>query len=329
MSGASFDAVVIGSGLGGLTAAALLAKSGRKVCVIERNHSVGGAASVFKSGALTIEPSLHQTADPRDPDEPKHEILKTLGLLDEIEWIPVAPFLSLRGGPIGETFELPVGFEAAREAMASRFPASRAGVSRLFDMMASMRAGIADLNRARAEHSLGRAFRGAFALRSLAVDWRASLDEVLHRALGDDEAAKLAIAGNLLYYADDPRRMWWTFFAVAQAAFLNSGGVYIKGGSRMLSLKLAKIVTRAGGQALLGREAKGIDFDASGRIVAVRHVEARTGADEQRVDAKGVFANCAPHGLADMLPEPQRELLMRAYRGRGISRSRCSPPISG
>src|SRR5208283_1819874 len=114
----SFDAVVIGSGLGGLTAAALLAKSGRKVCVIERNHSVGGCASVFKKGTLTIEPALHQTADPRDPSEPKHEILKELGLLDEIEWVPVSPFFSVRGGPVGDAFDLPVGFEAARAAMA-------------------------------------------------------------------------------------------------------------------------------------------------------------------------------------------------------------------
>ena len=53
-----FDAVVIGSGVGGLTAAALLAKAGHSVCVIERNHSIGGAASAFKSGALRIEPSF-------------------------------------------------------------------------------------------------------------------------------------------------------------------------------------------------------------------------------------------------------------------------------
>ena len=76
MSENAFDAVVIGSGLGGLTAAALLAKAGRKVCVIERNHSVGGAASAFKKGALTIEPALHQTADPHYPGDPKHAILK-------------------------------------------------------------------------------------------------------------------------------------------------------------------------------------------------------------------------------------------------------------
>ena len=98
MSAEAYEAVVIGSGLGGLTAAALLAKHGRKVCVIEQNHSLGGAASAFRKGALTIEPALHQTADPRDPDEPKHAILEELGLLDEIEWIPVSPFFSVRGG---------------------------------------------------------------------------------------------------------------------------------------------------------------------------------------------------------------------------------------
>ena len=113
MSENAFDAVVIGSGLGGLTAAARVAKTGRKVCVIERNHSVGGAASAFKKGALTIEPALHQTADPHDPAEPKHAILKELGLLDEIEWVAVSPFFSVKGGPVGEMFDLPVGFDAA------------------------------------------------------------------------------------------------------------------------------------------------------------------------------------------------------------------------
>src|SRR5579872_1828746 len=137
-----FDAVVIGSGLGGLTAAALLSKSGQKVCVLERNHSIGGAASAFKSGALRIEPSLHQTADPRDPAEPKHAILKELGLLDEIDWVPVSPFHSVLGTLVGGLFDLPVGFEAARDALAARFPRSRHGIAELFRAIESMHAGV-------------------------------------------------------------------------------------------------------------------------------------------------------------------------------------------
>ena len=103
------DAVVIGAGLGGLTAAALLAKAGRNVRVIERNHAIGGAASVFKVGDLTIEPSLHLTPDPRDPEDSTHAIMDRLGLLDAVEWISLPNVNGVEGGPVGEPFDLPAG----------------------------------------------------------------------------------------------------------------------------------------------------------------------------------------------------------------------------
>ena len=40
-----FDAVIVGGGHNGLTAAAYLAKAGRKVLVLERRHILGGAAA--------------------------------------------------------------------------------------------------------------------------------------------------------------------------------------------------------------------------------------------------------------------------------------------
>ena len=244
MSGESFDAVVIGSGLGGLTAAALLAKAGRKVCVIERNHSVGGAASAFKKGALTIEPSLHQTADPRDPREPKHEILEELGLLDEIEWVPVSPFFSVRGGPVGETFDLPVGFDAAREAMARRFPKSRPGIDRLFALMET--------------------FAG----------WRRRLEPGARRALGRQVAARrsgIALAGRRL--ARFARRR-----VGAHARRRRGGEVRDRRQSRLLRRRSAPhvvAVLRAGA----GRISKCRRRLHQGRFAHAQH-EARQGRDE-------------------------------------------------
>ena len=319
MSETAFDAVVIGSGLGGLTAAALLAKSGRKVCVIERNHSVGGAASAFKTGALTIEPALHQTADPHDPSEPKHAILTELGLLDEIEWIPISPFFSVKGGPVGQTFDLPVGFDAAHLALSTRFPKSRDGFARLLGAMEQILSGVERLTRAGETRSFGELLRAGVGLRGLARDWRLSTADVLLRFLGDDEAAKFAIAGNIGYYTDDPRRLAWPFFAMAQGGFLKAGGRFIKGGSRVLTMKLAKVVTKAGGSVLLGRDASVVDFDSSGHPAFVRHVDSRTKADEQRIAAKQVFANCAPHVLARMLPPDKRAEIERAYVGHALS----------
>lgn len=56
-----YDTVVIGAGMAGLTAAALLAKEGRSVLVIERNYLPGGCSSsyyrkgyIFESGATTL-----------------------------------------------------------------------------------------------------------------------------------------------------------------------------------------------------------------------------------------------------------------------------------
>ena len=65
-----YDVIVIGGGLGGLTAAGLVAQAGRKTLVIERNHDVGGAASTYRAGNLVVEASLHETSDPRDPITP-------------------------------------------------------------------------------------------------------------------------------------------------------------------------------------------------------------------------------------------------------------------
>ncbi len=55
-----YDVIVIGAGLGGLTAAALIARSGRKTLLVERNESVGGAASTYRFGDLVVEASLHE-----------------------------------------------------------------------------------------------------------------------------------------------------------------------------------------------------------------------------------------------------------------------------
>lgn len=56
-----FDATVVGSGMGSLTAACLMAHSGLKVCVLEQNYLPGGCTSsywrkgfVFEAGATTL-----------------------------------------------------------------------------------------------------------------------------------------------------------------------------------------------------------------------------------------------------------------------------------
>src|SRR5262249_13742455 len=148
--------------------------------------------------------------------EPKHAVLQELGLLNDIEWTPISPFQSVRGELVGGLFDLPIGFDVAQEALEARFPKSRRGITDLFRAIQAMHVGVAHLTEARSDRSLRKLMRAGLELRELVRDWRLSVDEMLGRHLGDDEGAKFALAGNIGYYADDPCRLAWPFFAMAQ-----------------------------------------------------------------------------------------------------------------
>src|ERR1044072_4944221 len=256
---ARYDVVVIGAGLGGLTAGAILARAGRKVLVIERSNSVGGAASSYKSGDLFVEGSLDETSDPNDARDPKHGALTRAGVLDAVKWIPGGMFYEARGGPLERPFAMPDNFEAARQALTDRFPQSRGGIDAVLQDMERL-ATTGDVN-------------------AVAESDRAlSLSQKFDQVFGSDEAVKCALAANLSYYHDDPATLSWPFFAMSQGGFLLSGGRYVQGGSQRLSRALARALRHAGGEGGVRRLVTGIELDAQGRPAAVTH-SARDGSD--------------------------------------------------
>ncbi|MBF0552351.1 MAG: NAD(P)/FAD-dependent oxidoreductase, partial [Deltaproteobacteria bacterium] len=79
-----YPVVIIGAGLGGLTAAALLARHGFPVTVLEQHDIPGGYATSFDraGGKFTFEVSLHTTAAKSPGTE---QILKATGVFDQVE----------------------------------------------------------------------------------------------------------------------------------------------------------------------------------------------------------------------------------------------------
>src|SRR5713226_642209 len=306
---ARYDVVVIGAGLGGLTAGAILARAGRKVLVIERNNSVGGAASSYKSGDLFVEGSLHETSDPHHPRDPKHNVLTRAGVIDAVKWIPAGAFYEARGGPLGQPFVLPDNFDAARRALTERFPEARAGIDQLLEEMERIASAIGTLSQGSGAFRKPREALGALLnLLSGFPDWRLSLSQKLDRVFGDNEAVKCALAANLSYYHDDPATLWWVFFAIAQGGYLLSGGRYVQGGSQRLSSALARAIKVAGGEVLVRRVVSGIAPGLQGHSSTVTH-SARDGSDAQAVECVRIVGNAAPAALAPLMPAAAAEKL--------------------
>lgn len=318
MSPVDHHAIVIGGGLGGLAAAAVLAAKGRDVCLIEQHDSVGGSASTYVVDGLTVEAALHATADPRDPLDPKYHVLKRLGLAEKLEWLPVGPLYEVRGGPLGNNpFALEHGFSAVRKSFSGRFGVA---AERLFDRMETIGGALREMSEMREHPSVAHFARAIFRAGPLVKEWKHSLAEVLEAELGDNEAAKCAIAANLPYYATDPDKLWWLFFAVAQGSYIHSGGCFLKGGSAALTGALTTVIESHGGTVLTGDAVIRIQPPDGDRPGEVEYRSAKNGSVEV-LRAAAVVANCAPHTLTDMLPEPMREPFFAPYADKPVSTS--------
>ena len=322
-----YDAVVIGSGLGGLTAGALLAHAGARVLVLERNASLGGAATTYHRGALTVEASLHETTPPSAPGDPKRELFDILGLEDDLDLVPVPNLHEIRWHGLGEPFVLPHGFDNIEAALDARFPTERAKIKALLNQVRrTLRiAEFADPAHDawwRIKHAAELPLDLWAGLR----DIRASLSEVFERHFGDNEALKFALCANLAYYADDPDTLWWMAFAMAQGGYMQAGGYYSRGGSQRLTDRLVAVIREAGGTVLTNSPAIGIAVGPHGAVSGVRYRDGRDGP-EISVDTTNVFANAAPHVVQDMLPDKVRIGFIARFKDRPLSISLMSATL--
>jgi phytoene dehydrogenase-like protein len=316
---ARYDVVIVGAGLGGLTAGAILARAGRKVLVVERSNSVGGAASSYKSGELFVEGSLHETSDPHDPRDPKHDVLTRAGVIDAVKWIPSGAFYQARGGPLDSPFLMPDDFDAARRALTERFPEARRGIDQLLGEMARIASAMATISQGRAAlRNPRQALRALYDLIPIVRDWPLSLSQKLDRAFGDNEAVKCALAANLSYFHDDPTTLWWIYFAMAQGSYLQSGGRYVQGGSQRLSSALARAIKVAGGEVLVRRIVSAIALGDDAR--SITHT-AKDGSDPQTVPCARIIGNAAPAALEPLMHADAAEQLSQGYARQAPSTS--------
>ena len=316
-----YDAIVIGSGLGGLTAGALFAHAGHKVLVLEQNDTFGGAATTYHRGAMTIEASLHETADPQTIADPKGEIFEALDLYKDVELVPVGDFQEVRCPLIGAPLVIPHGIDTLRDRLTERFPSEADSIRQFLKRVDSIQTAI-QIFMEKHDGLWWLAHGAELPLRLWPVlrDWRSSVSEVLDRYFGDNEAIKIALAANLIYWSDDPDQMWWLFYAIAQGAFLQGGGNYIKGGSQVLSDRLVDRIRESDGEALAGQTAVEVLLGEQGEISGVRY-RPRAGGADSVAHAPVVFANASPHAVAEMLPATERDSFMAPYRGKPLSTS--------
>jgi all-trans-retinol 13,14-reductase len=79
-----FDILVIGSGLGGLVSALVLAKEGLKVCVLEKNNQYGGNLQTFSRDKMIFDTGVHYLGGLSEGQN-LHQYFSYLGIMDDLQ----------------------------------------------------------------------------------------------------------------------------------------------------------------------------------------------------------------------------------------------------
>ncbi len=291
----SIDTIVIGSGMSGLTCAAVLSRMGERVLVLEQHYVAGGGSHMFQlKGGLHFDSGLHYS-------------VPYSGLL---MWLATGgDDMPLRFERLGEpdgTFdwialgdEPPFGIkhdEAHLPDLYARFPERReeideflrvsGNVTKRFPLFVLSKAMPAWLRKPWHRYVLGKTWQ-KYAGRSL----KAVLDEIT-----SDRLLAGYLAGPWMDTGAPPERASFLLGACVARGLAREGGAYPVGGSEQLARCLVPVVTDAGGRVLVRASVKEILVDAGGKKATGVRLE-----DGTVVRAKRVVSSVGYHNTFDKL----------------------------
>jgi len=129
-----FDDLVIGSGMGGLTVAALLANAGRRVLVLEAHDVPGGYAHTFRMRDYRFCAQVHYVFGCGE-GETIHRLLDALGLVDQVPFVRLDPEGFDHVVIAGQRHRIPNGLSKSRDRLIHRYPWAAQPIRAYFDVV--------------------------------------------------------------------------------------------------------------------------------------------------------------------------------------------------
>lgn len=233
---ARYDAIVIGSGVGGLILANLLAKDGLEVLLVEQHYMVGGYCSTFRRGGYTFDAATHFYPLLGNPETLTGRLLGELGATTR--WVKMDPVDTFHF-PDGSRFDVPADFDLYLAKLKAGFPEEAAGLDAFFAAV-------------RETYSLGllHYFRGRplDALSRLAPYREMTVKGALDTWLRDPKL-KLLLTADCPHWGSPPGRTSFVFDSMLRLSYF-LGNYYPQGGSQAFADELALRFEERGGHLL-------------------------------------------------------------------------------
>jgi all-trans-retinol 13,14-reductase len=288
-----YDAVIIGSGLGGLACGVILAKEGYRVCIIEKNKQIGGNLQTFTRDGVVFDSGVHYVGG-LDEGQNLNLLFKYFGIMDKLKLRKldqdVFDAILFDGDPV--VYKYAQGYENFIRVLAEQFPEEEEALKRYCDGIKEVCTKFPLYNLRRGDY-----FEKVGALE---IDTQAFLESIT-----SNKKLQSVLAGTSLLYAGEPDKTPLYVHALVLNSYIESSWRFVDGGSQIARL-LSRQIVAAGGKVVTRKQITKL-HEEDGKLV---YAEAVTG---EKYYGKLFISNVHPVKTLEMT---ESDKIKKAYRTR-------------
>ena len=296
-----YDFVIIGSGLGGLECAYILASEGHSVCVLEKNRQLGGSLQVFSRNKRVFDTGVHYIGG-LDEGQNMNQFFKYFGVLDrvKIKKLDIDGFDRIKFKGDDKYYCYGQGYDNFKRLLIQDFPKESEAINTYCNK-------IIEITKEFPMYNISDELDpNYFSKDYLTIDTKTYIE-----SLTEDKKLRNVLAGTITLYAGVADETPLYVHALVINSYIESAYRFVDGGSR-IAIALAKNIKKKGVKVLTNAKVVSSTFEKNAEIKKAKMLSVIL-EDGTEIKAKIFISNIAPSQTIDIVGEDK---FKRAYVNR-------------